>query len=26
VMVIAVLEVLVWIARFGGFLGGPVPV
>jgi hypothetical protein len=26
VMVVAVLEVLVWIARFGGFLGGPVPV
>jgi hypothetical protein len=26
VMVIAALEVLVWIARFGGFLGGPVPV
>jgi hypothetical protein len=26
VMVIAGLEILVWIARFGGFLGGPVPV
>jgi hypothetical protein len=26
VMVIAALEVLLWIARFGGFLGGPVPV
>lgn len=26
VMVVAALEVLVWIARFGGFLGGPVPV
>ena len=25
-LVIASLEVLVWIARFGGFLGGPVPV
>ncbi len=26
VMVVGALEVLVWIARFGGFLGGPVPV
>ena len=26
VMVIGALEVLVWIARFGGFLGGPVPI
>ena len=26
VMVVAALEVLVWVARFGGFLGGPVPV
>ena len=25
-LVIATLEFLVWIARFGGFLGGPVPV
>ena len=25
-MIVATLEVLVWIARFGGFLGGPVPV
>ena len=25
-LVIAALEVLVWFARFGGFLGGPVPV
>lgn len=25
-MVVATLEVLLWIARFGGFLGGPVPV
>jgi hypothetical protein len=26
VLVVGVLEVLLWIARFGGFLGGPVPV
>jgi hypothetical protein len=26
VLVIATLEVLLWFARFGGFLGGPVPV
>ncbi len=26
VMVVGALEVLVWIARFAGFLGGPVPV
>jgi len=26
VLVIAALEVALWIARFGGFLGGPVPV
>ena len=25
-LVIATLEVILWIARFGGFLGGPVPV
>jgi hypothetical protein len=25
-LVVAALEVLVWVARFGGFLGGPVPV
>ena len=25
-LVIATLEFLVWLARFGGFLGGPVPV
>lgn len=25
-LVIASLEVVIWIARFGGFLGGPVPV
>ncbi len=25
-MIVATLEVLLWIARFGGFLGGPVPV
>ena len=25
-VLVAALEVLVWIARFGGFLGGPVPV
>jgi hypothetical protein len=25
-IVVAALEVLVWVARFGGFLGGPVPV
>jgi Protein of unknown function (DUF2752) len=25
-LVIAVLEFVVWVARFGGFLGGPVPV
>ena len=26
VMLIGALEVVVWVARFGGFLGGPVPV
>lgn len=26
VMVVGVLEVIVWVARFSGFLGGPVPV
>jgi len=26
VMVVGALEVVVWIARFAGFLGGPVPV
>ena len=26
VLVIAALEVLLWVARFSGFLGGPVPV
>ena len=26
VMVVAALEVLVWVARFGGFLGGAVPI
>jgi hypothetical protein len=26
VMVVAALEVLVWLARFGGFLGGAVPI
>ena len=26
VLVIAALEVLLWFARFSGFLGGPVPV
>jgi hypothetical protein len=26
VLVVGALEVLLWIARFGGFLGGPVPV
>ena len=26
VLAVAVLEVLLWVARFGGFLGGPVPV
>jgi len=25
-VVVATLEVLLWFARFGGFLGGPVPV
>lgn len=25
-ILVATLEVVVWIARFGGFLGGPVPV
>ena len=25
-VIVATLEVLLWIARFGGFLGGPVPV
>lgn len=25
-VIVATLEVLVWLARFGGFLGGPVPV
>ena len=25
-LVVAALEVAVWVARFGGFLGGPVPV
>lgn len=26
VLVVAALEVILWLARFGGFLGGPVPV
>ena len=26
VLIVAALEVVLWIARFGGFLGGPVPV
>ena len=26
VLVVAALEVVLWVARFGGFLGGPVPV
>jgi len=25
-LVVAALEVVLWVARFGGFLGGPVPV
>jgi hypothetical protein len=26
VLIVAALQVVLWIARFGGFLGGPVPV
>ncbi len=26
VLLVGALEVLLWLARFGGFLGGPVPV
>jgi hypothetical protein len=26
VLVVAALETVLWLARFGGFLGGPVPV